>query len=152
MLGLLGMTSWGRLLLVLGVRLGVMGRRWIRNRWNCFIAVFIGRISSLLIVSFRSLVLFYMGWGVDADACIPTDTGENPKWNSTEPYYDSMYCNVSPHSSIPPSILSSSSNYRTTELTPSTVGHLPHALPTLLPPFTYSILRNRSSDDRYPTT
>lgn len=23
------------------------------------------------------------------------DTGENPKWNSTEPYYDSLYCNVS---------------------------------------------------------
>ena len=22
------------------------------------------------------------------------DTGENPKWNSTEPYYDSLYCNV----------------------------------------------------------
>ncbi len=23
------------------------------------------------------------------------DTGENPLWNSTEPYYDSFYCNVS---------------------------------------------------------
>lgn len=23
-----------------------------------------------------------------------TDTGENPKWNSTEPYFDSFYCNV----------------------------------------------------------
>ncbi|KAF8184698.1 glycoside hydrolase family 92 protein [Pholiota molesta] len=23
----------------------------------------------------------------------PPDTGENPKWNSTEPYYDSLYCN-----------------------------------------------------------
>ena len=22
------------------------------------------------------------------------DTGENPLWNSTEPYYDSFYCNV----------------------------------------------------------
>ncbi len=22
------------------------------------------------------------------------DTGENPKWNSTEPYFDSLYCNV----------------------------------------------------------
>ncbi|KAF9229643.1 glycoside hydrolase family 92 protein [Gyrodon lividus] len=27
----------------------------------------------------------------------PADyTGENPKWNSTEPYYDSFYCNASP--------------------------------------------------------
>ena len=23
------------------------------------------------------------------------DTGENPKWSSKEPYYDSLYCNVS---------------------------------------------------------
>lgn len=22
------------------------------------------------------------------------DTDENPKWNSTEPYFDSLYCNV----------------------------------------------------------
>ena len=22
------------------------------------------------------------------------DTGENPLWSSTEPYYDSFYCNV----------------------------------------------------------
>ncbi|KAF9243817.1 glycoside hydrolase family 92 protein [Melanogaster broomeanus] len=27
---------------------------------------------------------------------VPADyTGENPKWNSTEPYYDSLYCNAS---------------------------------------------------------
>lgn len=29
------------------------------------------------------------------------DTGENPRWNSTEPYYDSLYCNVRPAPSVP---------------------------------------------------
>lgn len=26
------------------------------------------------------------------------DTGENPKWETSEPYYDSLYCNVRPNS------------------------------------------------------
>lgn len=30
---------------------------------------------------------------IDSDKLL-ADTGENPKWNSTEPYFDSFYCNV----------------------------------------------------------
>ena len=65
------------------------------------------------------------GWHVDP-ACnikdrhdICSDTGENPLWNSTEPYYDSFYCNVCYHAR-PSSIYTDVRH---------TVGHLSHVIP-----------------------
>ena len=51
------------------------------------------------------------------DIC--SDTGENPLWNSTEPYYDSFYCNVCYHAR-PSSIYTDVRH---------TVGHLSHVIP-----------------------
>lgn len=75
---------------------------WGASRWipmalkttlsRCSTAPCIGRISRPPIV--RPCYLVF-GHGSS-----PTlDTGENPRWDSTEPYYDSFYCNVGP---IPP--------------------------------------------------
>lgn len=43
------------------------------------------------IVSFSPMM--FICFSVKSSSSFFLDTGENPKWNSTEPYFDSLYCN-----------------------------------------------------------
>ncbi|KAF8153388.1 glycosyl hydrolase family 92-domain-containing protein [Crassisporium funariophilum] len=61
-----------------------------RAQWNDLL----GRVQvDTTGVPLETVQLFYSSVLTFADFLPTADSGENPKWNSTEPYYDSFYCN-----------------------------------------------------------
>ncbi len=67
-------------------------------------------------------------------------TGENPGWSSSEPYYDSFYCNVRPTSLL----------YGFRADVTCAVGYLPNTLSSHVTPRPPKVCRYCSGDDRYP--
>lgn len=76
----------------------------------------------------------------DIDA-LYADSGENPLWNSTEPYYDSFYCNVR--------AVHACALYHTLTYWPHAVGHVPYPLPSDVPARPRELREDRTRHDQH---